>query len=81
VAPVTLTGAFAATVGQLALGRRVAVASYLLAEGFFYDSAVRDAALAGDGVPVTPPLGAHPAVVDLVVARYLEAAGRPVPVG
>jgi sirohydrochlorin ferrochelatase len=49
----------------------VAVATYLLAEGFFADQ-VRAAA---PGLPVTAPIGAHPAVVDLVWRRYDEAAG------
>jgi sirohydrochlorin ferrochelatase len=47
------------------------VATYVLAEGLFYDKA---AALAR-GV-VTAPLGAHPAVVELIWRRYDEALGR-----
>jgi sirohydrochlorin ferrochelatase len=47
---------------------RVAVASYLLAPGFFHG---RLAAAGAD--LVTAPLGDHPAVVDLVLARYDEA--------
>jgi sirohydrochlorin ferrochelatase len=47
---------------------RVAVASYLLAPGFFQGQ------LAAAGADlVTAPLGAHPAVVDLVLARYDQA--------
>jgi sirohydrochlorin ferrochelatase len=47
---------------------RVAVASYLLAPGFFHD---RLAAAGAD--LVSAPLGDHPAVVDLVLARYDQA--------
>ena len=47
------------------------VAVYLLAEGLFYDKAT---ALT-DGI-VTAPLGAHPAVVELIWRRYDEALGR-----
>jgi sirohydrochlorin ferrochelatase len=49
-------------------GRRVAVASYLLAPGFFYDQ-LRDA---GADV-ITPPLLPHPAIAALVLRRYDEA--------
>lgn len=47
--------------------RRVAVATHLLAPGFFAD---RMAAAGGD--IVSPPLGAHPEIVDLIVRRYRE---------
>lgn len=47
--------------------RRVAVASHLLAPGFFADR------LAAAGADVTsPPLGAHPEIIDLVVRLYRE---------
>ncbi|WP_216214315.1 sirohydrochlorin chelatase [Amycolatopsis aidingensis] len=49
-------------------GRRVAVASWLLAPGLFQ----RKVTLAGAQV-VAEPLGAHPAVVDLILRRYTEA--------
>jgi len=49
---------------------RVAVAAYLLAPGFF---ATRLAAAGAD--LVSAPLGPHPAVVRLVLARYDAAAG------
>jgi sirohydrochlorin ferrochelatase len=49
-------------------GGRVAVASWLLAPGLFH----RAAAASGAAV-VADPIGAHPAVADLVVARYREA--------
>ena len=46
---------------------RVFVASYLLARGLFHN---RLADAGADGV--AEPLGVHPAIVDLVVARYVE---------
>jgi sirohydrochlorin ferrochelatase len=46
-------------------GRRVFVASYLLAHGLFH-SRLADAGADG----VAEPLGVHPALVQLVVARY-----------
>lgn len=49
-------------------GRRVAVASWLLAPGLFQ----RKVADSGADV-VAEPLGVHPAVVDLVVRRYHQA--------
>lgn len=49
-------------------GRRVAVASWLLAPGLFQ----RKVLDAGADV-VADPLGAHPDVVDLVLARYQQA--------
>jgi sirohydrochlorin ferrochelatase len=48
---------------------RVAIAPYLLAPGFFTD---RLAEVGAD--LVAAPLGAHPAVVDLVLHRYNEAS-------
>jgi sirohydrochlorin ferrochelatase len=49
-------------------GRRVAVASYLLAPGQFQDQ------LGGCGADwVTAPLGGHPAVAGLVIERYRKA--------
>jgi sirohydrochlorin ferrochelatase len=48
---------------------RVAVASWLLAPGQFH----RAAAASGAAV-VAAPIGAHPAVADLVVARYRQHA-------
>ncbi|WP_430333488.1 sirohydrochlorin chelatase [Rhodococcus sp. ACT016] len=49
--------------------RRVFVASYLLAPGLFH---TRLGQAGADGV--AEPLGVHPAIVDLVAARYLLAA-------
>jgi sirohydrochlorin ferrochelatase len=50
--------------------RRIAVASWLLAPGVFHD---RIAAAGAD--VVAAPLGAHPSVVETVLARYRAAAG------
>ncbi|WP_116101377.1 sirohydrochlorin chelatase [Amycolatopsis thermalba] len=52
-------------------GRRVAVASWLLAPGLFQ----RKVLDAGADV-VADPLGVHPDVVDLVLARYQQAQRR-----
>jgi sirohydrochlorin ferrochelatase len=49
-------------------GRPVAIASYLLAPGFFYDQL----GLAGAHV-VTPPLLPHRAIAQLVLRRYDDA--------
>lgn len=47
--------------------KRIAVATHLLAPGFFADR------MASAGGEITsPPLGAHPEIVDLVVRRYRE---------
>ncbi|WNV82490.1 sirohydrochlorin chelatase [Umezawaea sp. Da 62-37] len=54
--------------GLKACGRRVAVASWLLAPGLFH----RRLADVGADV-VAEPLGAHPRVVDAVLLRYYEA--------
>ncbi len=51
--------------------RHVAVASFLLADGFFH----RSLAQAGADV-MTRPLGAHPALARLVLERYRAAASR-----
>ncbi|MBO9625433.1 MAG: cobalamin biosynthesis protein CbiX [Microbacterium sp.] len=52
------------------------VSTFLLARGYFFDLALRRAAPR----PITPPLldgeSVPPALVDLVVARYLDAEGR-----
>lgn len=49
--------------------RRIAVATHLLAPGFFADR------LTGAGADlVSEPLGPHPEIVDLVVRRYLQKA-------
>ncbi|HEX3778798.1 MAG TPA: CbiX/SirB N-terminal domain-containing protein [Pseudonocardiaceae bacterium] len=54
-------------------GSRVAVASWLLAPGLFHRAAQR----AGADL-VAAPIGAHPLVVDLMVARYRAACARPI---
>jgi sirohydrochlorin ferrochelatase len=55
----------------------VAVAAYLLAEGEFYDR-LRAAAAAVPAVQlIAAPLGAHPALVSLVLARYDAACDEP----
>ncbi|MCW2912604.1 MAG: sirohydrochlorin chelatase [Actinomycetia bacterium] len=51
--------------------RRVAVASYLLAPGFFHDRT-----LAAGADHVGPPIGAHDAVARLILRRYDEALVR-----
>jgi sirohydrochlorin ferrochelatase len=53
---------------------RVAVATYLLAPGVFADQ-IREASLAAGATAVSATLGAAPEVADVVVERYLEAAG------
>ena len=60
----------AVAAGRATTGRRVVVANYLLAPGYFHDLAVRLA----DGAPVARPLldDDEPAasLVDIVVDRY-----------
>lgn len=53
-----------------------AVSPYLLAGGFFADKAARECRAAGATV-VAGVLGAHPRVVDLVVARVRAALAAP----
>jgi sirohydrochlorin ferrochelatase len=62
-----------AVTGLLADGaRRVVVASYLLAPGFFADR-IRQGALAAGAAAVSPALGACEEVADVVIDRYTEA--------
>lgn len=49
----------------------VSVASYLLAPGFFHSRV-----LAAGAAHVSPPLGIDSRIVDVIVDRYLTAAGR-----
>lgn len=56
----------------VARGRRVVVANYLLAPGFFADRLVRDARAAG-ALGVSAPLAAAPEVARLVLDRYESA--------
>jgi sirohydrochlorin ferrochelatase len=52
--------------------RRVLVATYLLAPGFFADR-IRASALAAGAAAVSPVLGASPDVADVLLDRYQEA--------
>jgi sirohydrochlorin ferrochelatase len=54
-----------------ALTPDVRVASYLLADGYFADLVLARATSAGV-TSVSPPIGAHPAVARLILARYDE---------
>lgn len=74
---VPVTGAFASTAAPTASDavaalradghRRIAMLTHLLAPGFFADR------LANAGADLaTPPLGAHPEIIDLLVRRYRE---------
>ena len=73
--PVTpLTLAADITDALRALPAPVAVGAYLLAEGRFSVRLAEQARTAG-AVAVSPPLGAHPALVRLVLSRY-DAAAR-----
>jgi sirohydrochlorin ferrochelatase len=56
--------------------RRVVVATYLLAPGFFADRIAVSARAAG-AAAVSAALGAAPEVAELVLRRYAEALGRP----
>jgi sirohydrochlorin ferrochelatase len=65
-----------AVAGLLHAGaRRVLVATYLLAPGFFADR-IRDAALAAGAAAVAPALGAAAEVADVMLDRYQEAGTR-----
>lgn len=55
-------------------GGPVVVATYLLAPGYFADK-VRDTSRAAGAAAVTDPLGAAPEVADVIIGRYLAAAG------
>jgi sirohydrochlorin ferrochelatase len=66
----------AAVAGLLRAGaRRVLVATYLLAPGFFADR-VRESALAAGAAAVSPPLGAAPEVAEVLLDRYRQARPR-----
>jgi sirohydrochlorin ferrochelatase len=51
--------------------KRVVVATYLLAPGFFADQ-VREQSLAAGAHAVSAPLGAAPEVADVIIERYLK---------
>ena len=55
-----------------ALPGRIAIATYLLSEGHFFNT-LRAAASEVGAMAVAEPLGAHPAIAELIVARYDEA--------
>jgi sirohydrochlorin ferrochelatase len=62
-----------AVTGLLRAGaRRVLVATYLLAPGFFADR-IRASALAAGAAAVSPALGALPEVAEVILDRYQEA--------
>jgi sirohydrochlorin ferrochelatase len=61
-------------------GRRVCVASYLLAPGRFHDQ-VRGTVSDGAADLVGAPIGAHPSVVAALVDRYRAATALGQPVG
>ena len=66
----------AAVTGLLRAGaRRVLVATYLLAPGFFADR-IRESALAAGAAAVSPALGASAEVADVLLDRYEEAGSR-----
>jgi sirohydrochlorin ferrochelatase len=56
--------------------RRVVVATYLLAPGFFADRIAVSARAAG-AAAVSAALGSAPEVAELVLRRYADALGRP----
>lgn len=58
-------------------GEEPVLASYLLAPGHFHDRLARLGT--AHGVAHSEPIGAHPAVVDLVVRRVSPPADRPLP--
>jgi sirohydrochlorin ferrochelatase len=55
--------------------RRVVVATYLLAPGFFADR-IRDSSHAAGAAAVAPPLGAAEEVAEVLLDRYHEAGSR-----
>jgi sirohydrochlorin ferrochelatase len=54
--------------------RQVAVAPWFLAPGLLLDRVAAQARAVDPGVLVAEPLGSHPAVADVVLARYTAAA-------
>jgi sirohydrochlorin ferrochelatase len=55
--------------------RRVVVATYLLAPGFFADR-IRTSSLAAGAAVVSPALGASPEVADVLLSRFAETGSR-----
>jgi sirohydrochlorin ferrochelatase len=72
VQPLTVGASLPASLA--ALPGRVGIATYLLSEGHFFDT-LRTAASKAGAVAVAEPLGAHPAIAELILARYDEALG------
>jgi sirohydrochlorin ferrochelatase len=70
VQPLTVGASLADSLATLP--GRVGVATYLLSEGHFFD-ALRAAASEAGVVAVAEPLGADPAIAELIAARYDEA--------
>lgn len=70
----TLSAALAALRSEGYADTELLVVPYLLAPGFFLDR-VREQA---GPVRVAEPLGRHPGVVDVVVARYEQALAEPI---
>lgn len=56
--------------------RRIVLAAHLLSPGYFLERVHAIAAEAGPLVPVTGPLGTHPALARLVARRYANALAR-----
>ena len=77
VHPLTVGSGLSAALARLP--GRVAVATYLLGEGFFLDG-VRSAASTAGVAAVADPLGVHEAVARTVLARYAVGAVELVPV-
>ncbi|MEP6599150.1 MAG: CbiX/SirB N-terminal domain-containing protein [Actinomycetota bacterium] len=74
VIALTMSDDLPATFATLRERGSVAVAGYLLAEGFFAD-ALRAAAEDAGVDAVAPVIGAHPAVIDLVLERFDDVVG------
>jgi sirohydrochlorin ferrochelatase len=74
-APGTLAPDAAVAALLRAGARRVLVATYLLAPGFFADR-IRESALAAGAAAAGSPLGASPEVAEVLLDRYEEAGSR-----
>jgi sirohydrochlorin ferrochelatase len=74
VSPLTIEDDLAGQLAELRATATVAVASYLIAEGFFAAKLRAQAASAGVDV-VSAPIGAHPALIALVLERYDAVVG------
>jgi len=69
VHPLVVDSELAAALARLP--GRVAVATYLLGEGYFLDT-LRTAAATAGVAAVADPLGAHPSIAELIVQRYAD---------